>query len=172
MSPDVTEEMVMTTLRSFLLAILPDGMEVVQGQQNRVPQVVGPDYVIFTPTQRTFLSSTNRTNLPATGTVDVSRSTSATFQLDVYGPNSTDNAVTIATLFRDDYGCRFMAGSGVQPLHCDNGQQMPLVNGEEQYEARWTLQAVLQVNPSVSTPMQFADRVDVTFVEADQTNGS
>lgn len=167
MSPDITEDAVMTTLRSFLLGILPAGMEVVQGQQNRVPQVVGPDYVVFTPIRREFLSSTNRTNRPVDGAVDVSRSTSATFQLDVYGPNSTDNAVTIATLFRDDYGCRAMAGTGVQPLHCDNGQQMPLINGEEQYEARWTLQAVLQVNPSVSTPMQFADSVAVTFVEAD-----
>lgn len=170
----ITDTAIFAALRTFLVQdVVPRGVEVLQGQQNRVPQPAGKHYVIMSAASRAFQSSSYRDYDPpptgemVPGTVDISRSTGVTIQLDFYGPDSSDYAQRFATLFRDDYGYQAFAGKDVTPLYCDNGQQMPLTNAEKQYEARWMIQAVLQVNPAVSTPMQFADRVNVTIVEAD-----
>lgn len=92
-----------------------------------------------------------------------------TIQVDVHGPNSTDNTQRIVTLFRDAFACDFFTDGGypVQPLYIDNGDQIPFVNGENQYEDRWVLKARLQANPVVSTPQQFADTLTVGIKEID-----
>lgn len=165
MTPDVTDDMIMTAVRSFLLGIMADGVEILQAQQNRVPEPASPDFIILTPTRRMQLGTTTHAYNVAAGTDAVGRSNSIDVQADVYGPNSNDNAQVIATLFRDAYGCEAMAGTGVQPLYCEDGQQMPLVNGEYQYQDRWTLRLALQANPAISTPMQFAPNVRLNTVE-------
>lgn len=163
----ISEDEIFAALRAFILLTVPAGTEVLITQQNRVPQPSGPNYVMMTATNRDFMSSAYREYRPAGDQVDRTRSTGAGFQLDFYGPLSSDFAQRFATLFRDDYAVDAMAGTGVTPLYCNDGSQMPLTNGERQYEARWMVQAMLQVNPIVSTPQQFADKVDVTIVEAD-----
>ncbi len=40
---------VLTSLRGFLLSVLPSNTDVVEGQDNRVPGPLGPDYVVMTP---------------------------------------------------------------------------------------------------------------------------
>src|SRR5260221_5109019 len=40
---------VLTSLRNFLLFVLPTNVEVVRGQDNRVAGPIGPDYVVMTP---------------------------------------------------------------------------------------------------------------------------
>lgn len=164
----ITDASIFAALRTFMVRhIVPSGVEVLQTQQNRVAMPVGPNFVMMTATSRTFQSSSYHEYHPSDGTQDIARSTGVSFQVDFYGPLSSDYAQRFATLFRDDYGYAAFAGSGVTPLYCDDGSQMPLSNGEKQYEARWMIQTMLQVNPAVSTPMQFADKVDVTIVEAD-----
>lgn len=163
----ISEDDIFTALRTFLLLVLPTGTEVLITQTNRVPQPVGPNYVMMTAASRTFQSSPYHSYRPDDNAEDFVRSTGAGFQLDFYGPSSSDYAQMFATLFRDDYAVEAMAGTGVTPLYCNDGSQMPLTNGEKQYEARWMLQVMVQVNPVVSTPMQFADRVNVQIVEAD-----
>lgn len=94
-----------------------------------------------------------------------------TIQLDVHGPDSTDNVTRISTLFRSEVGVDSFEASGfaVAPLYCNDGRQLPFVNAENQYEDRWVLEAVLQISPTVSTPQQFADEVEVTTIEVDTT---
>lgn len=162
-----SEDDIFAALGMFLETVLPEGTEVLVTQQNRVPQPRGPNYVMMTATNRVFQSSPYHTYRPADETNDITRSTGAGIQLDFYGPASSDYAQWFATLFRDDYAFEAFAGTGVTPLYCDDGSQMPLTTGEKQYEARWMIQTMLQVNPIVSTPQQFADKVDVTIVEAD-----
>src|SRR5471032_2050484 len=48
----LTESQTLTALRSFLLGVLPSGIEVVDGLDNRVPEPVGPDFVTMTPMLR------------------------------------------------------------------------------------------------------------------------
>jgi hypothetical protein len=167
MNPALTEDAILTALRAFLLDVLPSGVEVVQGQNNRVPEPTGPDHVVMTPDRRTQMAQTTHDWNADGGTIGVNRSSALHFQLDVYGPNSADNGQVITTLFRDSYGCDFFRSYGVQPLYCDDGQQMPLVNGEEQYENRWMIRATLQANILVTVAAGFADTLEAHAVPAD-----
>jgi hypothetical protein len=47
----------LASLRTFILSLLPDGVEVVKGQTNRVPPPAGSNYVVMTPTLRERLST-------------------------------------------------------------------------------------------------------------------
>lgn len=82
-----------------------------------------------------------------------------TVQLDVHGPNSADNAQTISTLFRDAFAVDAM-GPTLSPLYADDPHQAPFVNDQNQYENRWIIEAVMQVNPVVTLPgVEFADTI-------------
>jgi hypothetical protein len=45
---------------------------------------------------------------------------------------------------------------------------MPFIDGEEQYEQRYTISAHLQYNPQVTAPQQFANVASVTLIDVDQ----
>lgn len=231
-SLSLTESQTLTALRSFLLAILPAGIEVVDGQDNRVAEPVGPDFVEMTPMFRerietntatysdcAFIGSISGATLTvtnvslgvialgnsvfgtgvATGTTvaafgsgtggvgtytvspvqTVASQTMAagvknilspfkvTVQLDVHGPNSGDNAQTIASLFFDDYAAQAFAASGfdVAPLYANDPHQMPFINGEQQYEQRWVIDLAMQCNPVVTVPQQFSDGLQASVKE-------
>jgi len=93
-----------------------------------------------------------------------------TVQLDVHGPRSGDNSVVIAGLFRSEYGTIALADLGLElaPLYCSDPQQLPFVNAEQQYEDRWTIDASLQINPTIGTSQRFADRLSLSLVAADE----
>ncbi len=162
---DSPEADLLRALGDFLTAILR--IEVTVGQANRVPQPKGPNYVIMTPVSRIILATTTHTTVVVDDVmhIDRQRAIRAEVQLDFYGPNSTDNGQVFSTLFRDDYAIEFMAGTGVVPLYCDDGHQMPLINGEYQFEQRWKVLASLQINPAVSTPQDFADTLHADLFE-------
>lgn len=92
-----------------------------------------------------------------------------TIQLDVHGPNSTDNTQMLVALFRDAVACDFFTAGGypIQPLYIDDGRQLPFINGEQQYEDRWVLEAKIQANPVTSVPMQFAATLTPTVTPVD-----
>lgn len=92
-----------------------------------------------------------------------------TVQVDVHGPNSTDNTQRLVTLFRDPYGCDFFTAEGfeIAPLYIDDGSQVPFINGEGQYEDRWVLLAKLQINPIISTGQQFTTSIVTGIIDVD-----
>jgi len=91
--------------------------------------------------------------------------TEVTFQLDVFGEACAENAQIVSTVVRDEYATRWFGETGldIQPLHADDGRQMPFIDAETQYENRWIVEVCLQANMEVDTPMQFADEVAVTI---------
>jgi hypothetical protein len=230
--PSPNQSGVETALRLFLLGVLPTGIEIIAGQDNRVSEPIGADFVVMTPIRRrrietnvdtfgdcVFTGSISGTiltagppswgtivvgnllwgpnvALPSTitglgtgtggaGTYIVSSSqsvasqimacgvqydlqpTEITVQLDVHGPNSADNAETISTLFRDDFGYQQFLASGynVWPLDADDPRQIPFLNAEQQYETRWIVEAKLQANQIVNPPQQYMSQVDVDLEE-------
>lgn len=230
-----TQSEIQTALRSFLLSILPSGVEVIAGQANRVPEPSSPNFVVMTPILRqrletntdifadvAFTGSISGTTLDVTaiaygvievgqavfgenvaagtivaalgsgsggigtytvntsqsvasekmasGTEAVLQPTKVTVQLDVHGPSAGDNAQMISTLFRDERAASFFAASGydVAPFYADDPKQIPFVNGEDQYEFRYVVDAVMQANQTVSNlSQQFADQLDVGLIEVD-----
>jgi hypothetical protein len=93
-----------------------------------------------------------------TGAKTAEQYTQLTMQLDVHGPDSANNSQIISTLFRDEYATDFFyaSGLGMAPLYSSDPRQVPFINGEQQYEYRWSVDAVMQVNPVVTVSQQFA----------------
>jgi len=232
----ITEANVFKALGDFLTSVLPVGVTVVRGQQNRVPEPASVDHVVMWPLNKSrlsqnvddysdiaFIGSISGTTLsvssvlqgtiavglylsalnivqdthitaPLTGTggagdytvsptqnlpsrtiqagsKDHLQATQITIQVDVHGPNASDNAQRISTLLRDEYGTESFINSGfnIAPLYSNDPRQIPFTNGEQQIEAKWSVEVVLQANPVVSVPQQFADVVEVALISADRT---
>lgn len=91
-------------------------------------------------------------------------------QIDVHGPASAENAQAIATLFRDAYATEFFVAEGydMQPLYVEDPKQVPFLNAEQQYEARWIVDMVLQANPVVNVQQQFAGTLVATLVNTER----
>lgn len=172
----LTQSQELTALRSFLLSILPPTVAVVLGQVNRVPEPLGSDFVVMVPILRERLETNISTwtdgalaTPPVPGTRADMQPTRLTVQLDVHGPNSADNTQTITTLFRSDVATDQFATSGfdVTPLYAGDPRQMPFTDAEAQNEDRWSFDAVVQVNPIVTTAQDFADQLQAQIISVD-----
>jgi hypothetical protein len=108
----------------------------------------------------------------AAGQKTAMQPTEVTIQLDVHGPDSSDNAARISTLFRDIYAVDFIQAinPAISPFYADDPKQIPFVNDQNQYEWRWVVDARMQVNETISEiPQQFADQLSVGLIEVDST---
>lgn len=157
----------LTVLRSFLLSIMPIGTEVLQGLDNRVPEPASEDFVLMTEILRERLA-TNEVSyddgFPASAQKrHAMQSTRLTVQLDVHGPNSSANAQIISTLFRDEYAADQFEASGyaLAPLYTSEPRQLPFHNAEHQIERRWSIDALIQVKPIVTSGQDFADALSI-----------
>ena len=91
----------------------------------------------------------------------ISQPTKVTVQLDVHGPNASDNAQIISTSFRDLFTVSQFNNTGLDicPLYADDPKQIPYLNAEQQYETRYVIDCVLQANQilTIQSGQQFAD---------------
>lgn len=174
-----TQSDVQVALRSFLVSILPatgsDGhpISVIEGQDNRVAEPLGVDFVTMTTIRRTRLATNERTYDALGGAATTTQETEVVVQLDVHGANmrdAGDMAQTISTMMRDPYATTFFSAlsSSVSPLHADDPRQVAFVNAEKQYETRYVVEATLQANQAISgLPQQFADAASAQLIEVD-----
>lgn len=166
----ITESNVLTALRTFILSLVT--CEVVKGLGNRVAMPAG-DFIAMTPVIAPPLATNVSTysNVQGAGMQNIERSTQYMVQIDCYGTTAGDRATLISTLLRSEYACNSFAASGfdVQPLYAEDPKQMPIVDGEAQYEERWTFNAVLQYNPVISVPQDFADALNVGLINVPRT---
>lgn len=157
---------VYAAMRTFLLQqIVPVGTEVVQGQDNRVPQPKGAHVVM----QNVMLRKLS-TNVHSFDTIAQTQTVHAfaeiRMQLDFYGAAAWEWGQAASALLRDAIGCSALAPV-CQPLHADDAALAPLITGEQQYLRRACLDAYLQWNPIVTVPQQFADTLSVILVNVD-----
>jgi hypothetical protein len=101
-------------------------------------------------------------------------------QIDVHGPNSTNNAAIISNMLQDEAACESFAttlaslgytGNDtilVQPLYCADPQQRPFLNENDQIEYRWSIDAHIQANQTIfGIPQQFAATLQPQMIEVD-----
>lgn len=175
-SISITEQQLYLALWTFIkdlaLTGLPtDGTGTVQGQDNRVAQLTG-DYVVM---QSLFMPilSTNKTRwTPGSanpGAEGNGRSQEWVCQLDVYGPNAADNAAVLSLVTKTPYAAARFATYGIdmEPLYATEARQTTMINGEQQYEQRYTLEFHAQYNPVVTTPLDFAAQLRIGLAEVD-----
>ena len=151
-----TKSEVMADIRQAILVILPTAT-VVQGQSNRVSPPKGNVIYITAVSQKRLATDETEYSdpYPLAGSQTMQMAMQYGVQIDCYGESSNDNAETISTVFRSEYGCSLF--TVVQPLYADDAIQIPLISGEQQFIERWLINAIFQYNPSFSTDQQFAD---------------
>lgn len=155
-----------------------DDAHVVQGLPNRAAMPL-PGFVSF----QTITRSRMRTNVDlwdelteppvSAGIVEC---VELRVQIDCYGPSSCDWADILSATLRDEYGCDLLGSLAaaqtppfeLQPLYADEARLIPLVDGEDQYEERWSVDAHLQFNPVTTIPQQYADVVDLTLINVEE----
>lgn len=147
-------------LRAFILTIVP-GVEVIQGLGNGVPMPAS-QFICLTSSGQRRLRTNVSTYDPVALTRAVEQGTEYSIQVDCYGPTSSDYATAISTMLRDAYACDVLAPYGCQPLYTSDPTQSALVNGEENYEQRWMLTAVLQFNPVITVSQESATTATVS----------
>lgn len=168
-----TDDDVFNALRSFLLDVLPTGVEVVLAQDNRVPEPISQNYVTMTPLRIPRLS----TNLELQASVGTAatfmQSAQFSLQLDIHGPAATNNSNIISTMFRSNYSVAFFAAIGdkIAPLYNEDPRQMPFTSGEQQYENRYSFEVHLQVKQTVTTTLQSATALELELIDV-ETNSS
>lgn len=152
--PSVTETIALTVLRSFLLSVV--SCEVVRAQVNKVPMPKG-DVIYITP--RSFIALSTPIDNYNVLIKTVLRPVQFTVQLDFYGTLAADRCNTVNALLRDQTATDFFLNSGydMQTLYAGDANQLPLITGEEQYLERWTMDAVLQLNPVINLTTQTAN---------------
>lgn len=173
---NITESTLLTALRGFLLSVVGDSYEVVKGQDNRVAMPEG-QFITMTGLNSDELNKPYSTwqdsGQPTGGLEHTNQAKKWICQIDVYGSGSSSVASTIATLVRSSYAVRQFAelteGSdfSITPLFVDQPHQTTMINGEQQYEERWTLDLHLQYNAVISTPMEFAAELYVKPASVD-----
>lgn len=165
----ITEDALVDDLGAFADTLVD--CEVVRGQVNRVPSPKSSEYVIVTPMGVVGLSLPHTKYAdptPSTGTRSLTRPTQWAAQVDCYGEKAQDRALILSIALRSQYGCEFLGELGrAQPLYTGEPKQLPFVTGENQYTERWSFDAILQFNPTVTLPQQFADSLHVNLIEVD-----
>lgn len=160
----VTEEDALNDIRLGIAALFPSS-QIIYGLENRVAMPAGGFIEITAVGQKRL--ATNETDytdqFPAgnapypPGYSQANMSTRYDVQIDCYGAFSCDWANIISNTMRSDYGCSVF--SIVQPLSADDPTQIPIQNGENQYEKRWLVSASFQYRPGVRTPVYFSPEV-------------
>lgn len=164
---DIDDQDVFKAMRVFLQSFIPLTVQVVQAQDNRVPMPKG-GFVTMNNTGMDRLSFNIDRYQPIPQGKTILTPTKYSMQLDFYGPLSQTWAMQTVSLFRDEYATELFP-SNIQPLYADDPVQIPLIDGEAQYEQRWKLVASLQYNPILSTTQQSMIAVDIELAPIDQT---
>jgi len=164
---DIIDQDVFRALVVFFRSFLPANVEVVQAQDNRVPMPKG-GFVAMNNIGMDRLSFNVDSYNSFTQGKSILTPTKFDMQLDFYGPTAQEWAIKTVSLFRDEYATEIFPPN-IQPLYADDPDQIPLIDGEDQYEQRWRLAATLQYNPILSTSQQSMIAVEIELAPIDQT---
>lgn len=156
-----------------LPGVLAAGDQVFKGFQNSTA-TPGGNYVVLSPGVKIRQDQGRRSYTrdlldPGIGTVDISRHTTYSYQVDCYGQIGADVADIIAVAWRSLWACEtlqatFDTPGAVTPLYADEPQQLNIANSENQYEQRFMLKLYAQVNQTIGLPQDFFTEV-VSHVE-------
>lgn len=159
--PSISVDQVIVALKDFIQPFLPADGTIVRGQTNRVPLPANP-CVVLTELLEYDLNLPYDVFERTSQITDIHASTRIDVQIDFYGLAAGNYCKAVKSALRTLWGYGQFPIT-VKPLYCDDGRQVPLITGEEQYESRWTLTASLQYNPIVTVPQQSATALDSTI---------
>jgi hypothetical protein len=170
--PSILIDAVIDVLAAFVQPFVGVATPIIRGQQNRVPPPVTagqPDPLAFVKLQEIFQSDLETPTMLQDPTVSVQQASISTptkiaIQVDFYGISAWDWCKAIKAVYRSAYAPAQFP-DGMKPLYSDDGHQIPLITGEEQYENHVALTAWLQYNPVVTVPQQSATVLATNIIE-------
>lgn len=162
-TPSIVVNTVIDALKAFVTPFVIGG-KTVRGQGNRVPMPSNPCCVL-TELIQVDLSRPGVSYQPDDDTASVVGPTRIDVQIDLYGVDAGNFCKAIVAMFRSGLAYSLFPDN-VKPLYTSDGNQSPLVTGEEQYETRWTITASMQYNPVIVVPQEFAEELSVDSVVA------
>lgn len=172
---NITDSALYKVLGEWLLSMLGSDANVVQGQLNRIAMPKG-NYIVMTllgPRQDLHKGARNTVWDGDASTESITKSAQGTLQIDFYGSAASDQAAKVMLLVSSEFNFDYFAtqaangGPEVQPLFAGGARNLALINGEGQYESRWTFDLHFQYNPIITFPQDFMDGLDAHAVSVE-----
>ncbi|QEO17852.1 phage neck terminator protein [Acetobacter vaccinii] len=164
-----TESDIYKGVGQWLQSILPAGMGIVQGQQNRNAAPRDPFAVMVIIGRERI--ATNGWTYDGETTRTVTEQVQVTMQVNLFGPASSNQMQLVTALWRDMQAVDFFRASGVPiaPLTTSTTRQIGFTTGERQYDDLWTVDLTMQVTLTVRLPQEFATSIPVILTEVQTT---
>ena len=163
------DQLVVAAVQAFIMSVLGLAMtQVVTAHENGVPEPLD-DFVMISRLSHKIYAQP-RVTYDNASTETVSQSMDCPFQLDFYGPGSTDKATTVHALFKTEIATTLFEAVGVansltiEPLYAAEARYTAIVNEESQYEERWTVKVHVNVIFAIATPQQFFTTAPTTRI--------
>lgn len=165
----MTESQALTALRALLIAAVGAGIPVVQGQDNRVPEPIEAEFIVFTPMHRAAVSSVVRVFDPITSKTTFTQQVAILVQVSVHGDLAFDLATRAALLMSSGFATEFLAARSepLQILEASDARQSPFLNAQQQVERMWSFDVRLQGSFSVSFDQQSALELGADVINVD-----
>ena len=138
---------------------------ILAGYNNHVVLPKDNDYIIFT-ILNPIRYGTPRvvTNLTGNTSYQTYR---MTIQIDFYGDLSFDRANDIINVSRTEFLCQFLKPYGLQPIACDEAQNLTGVSGENEYVERWTVRMEIDYCDAVSDSQDWFNTAELNIFETE-----
>lgn len=138
---------------------------ILAGYNNHVVLPKDNDYIIFTilnpiryGTPRVITDNNGNTSY---------QTYRMTVQIDFYGDLSFDRANDIINVSRTEFLCQFLKPYGLQPIACDEAQNLTGVSGENEYVERWTVRMEIDYCDAVSDSQDWFNTAELNIFETE-----
>ena len=88
-------------------------------------------------------------------------------QIDFYGDFAFDRANDIINISRTEFLCEFLKPYGIQPIACDEAQNLTGVSGEQEYVERWTVRLEIDYDDAVSDGQDWFNTAELNIFETE-----
>ncbi|QCE34689.1 hypothetical protein FAI40_04610 [Acetobacteraceae bacterium] len=160
LSPSESE--IYQAVGDWISAVLGDGFNVIQGQQNQSPPPLNC-FVTMVISNKERLATNGRHYTPDQKMV-ISDSSLFTIQVACVGKGSGEAISTLKTLWRDLSCCQFFIENlpSCAPVSSDNPVQEVLTTAENQYENRWSVGLRLNVLTEITLNQDSFSEIHLT----------
>ena len=138
---------------------------IVCGYNNRVPLPTDNDYIIFT------VLTPIRYGTPVEITTKTSWESHQDYrvmvQIDFYGDFAFDRANDIINISRTEFLCSFLKQYGIQPIACDDAQNLTGISGEKEYVERWSVRMEIDYHDAVSGNQDWFNTAELNLFETE-----
>ena len=142
---------------------------ILAGYNNKVPLPSDNDYIIFTIMNPIRLGTPveKHTSTPAIGTMTSYQDYRVDVQIDFYGDFSFKRANDIMNLGRTMILCDFLKAYDIQPIECENAQNMTSPSGEGEYVKRWMVLLSIDYRDAVIVSQDCFNTAELNIFETE-----